>query len=185
MSKKKLGILVGSLRRDSYSKKVAQYLSGLLEEQFDVSFPDISILTMFNEDLDNGANIPEEWTQFRNEVKSLDAVLFVTPEYNRSVPAVLKNALDVASRPSGKSVWGGKPGAVVSISPGKIGGFGANNHLRQVTTCLNIYIMQTPETYIGGIADAVDSEGISDMSVQDFLLKFATAFTKWVDKFAF
>ena len=182
MSKKKIGIFVGSLRQDSFSKKVAKYIAGLLEEQFDVKFPDISKLAMYNEDLDNEA-IPAEWQVFRDEVKALDAVLFVTPEYNRSVPAVLKNALDVASRPSGKSVWGGKPGAIASVSPGKIGGFGANNHLRQTTTCLNIFIMQKPEAYIGDIAAAVDANGVSEKSVQDYLRNYAAEFTDWVNRF--
>jgi len=182
MNKKKLGIFVGSLRRDSYSKKVAKYLAGLLDEQFEVKYPDISRLALYNEDLDV-EGIPEEWQVFRDEVKALDAVLFVTPEYNRSVPAVLKNALDVASRPSGKSVWGGKPGAIASVSPGKIGGFGANNHLRQTTTCLNILIMQKPEAYIGDIAAAVDADGVSDKSVQDYLRNYAVEFTNWVNRF--
>jgi len=182
MSKKTIGILVGSLRRDSFSKKVALYLAGLLEDQFTVKFPDISGLALYNEDLDNG-DIPGEWRELREEVKALDAVLLVTPEYNRSVPAVLKNALDVASRPSGESVWGGKPGAVVSVSPGKIGGFGANNHLRQIATCLNIIMMQKPEAYIGGIAGAVDDTGVSDKSMQDYLREVAAEFTDWVNKF--
>ena len=182
MKRKKIGILVGSLRRDSYSKKVAQYLAGLLDAQFDVVYPDTSGLALYNEDLEN-EGIPNEWQVFRNEIKALDAVLFVTPEYNRSIPAVLKNALDVASRPSGESVWGGKPGAIASVSPGKIGGFGANNHLRQVTTCLNIYMMQKPEAYIGGISGAVDDNGVSDKGMQDYLRGFAVEFAEWVNRF--
>ncbi|MDR0286331.1 MAG: NAD(P)H-dependent oxidoreductase, partial [Clostridiales bacterium] len=141
MDKKTIGILVGSLRRDSFNKKVAEYLSGLLKEQFNVCFPDISSLVMYNQDLDNEKDTPREWLQFRKEVKSLDAVLFVTPEYNRSMPPVLKNALDIASRPYTANSWSGKPGAVVSVSPGKIGGFGASQHLRQSASCLNIYMM--------------------------------------------
>jgi len=182
MSRKTIGIFVGSLRKDSFSKKVAKYIAGILAEQFDVKFPDISELAMYNEDLDNGTP-PAEWRTFREEVKALDAVLFVTPEYNRSVPAVLKNALDVASRPSGESVWGGKPGGVASVSPGKIGAFGASNHLRQTATCLNIYMMQKPEAYIGGIAAAVDGDGVSDKSMQDYLRAFAVDFIEWVNKF--
>jgi len=181
MSRKKIGILVGSLRRDSINKKVAQYLYGLLEENFEVEFIDISRLPMFNDDLDNDG-APDEWRTFREEVKALDAVLFVTPEYNRSMPAVLKNALDIASRPSGMSVWSGKPGAVVSVSPGKIGGFGVNNHLRQTATCLNIYMMQKPEGYLGGIDATDETDGISDKGIQDYLKSFAGAFSDWVGK---
>ena len=183
MGKKTIGILVGSLRRDSFCKKVAQYLSGMLEERFDVKFMNIANLAIYNQDLDDDNNVPLEWRQFREEVKALDAVLFVTPEYNRSVSAVLKNALDVASRPYGKNAWSGKPGAVVSVSPGTIGGFGANQHLRQTATCLNIYLMQQPEAYIGGIVRAVDANTVTDKGVQDFLGQFADAFAGWVNRF--
>jgi len=110
-------------------------------------------------------------------------VLFVTPEYNRSIPAVLKNALDIASRPYGKNAWQGKPGAIVSVSPGQFGGFGANSHLRQTTVFLNIYMMGQPEAYIGNVADVTDSTGVTDESTKEFLLTFANAFTEWVNKF--
>jgi len=183
MSKKSIGILVGSLRRDSFSKKIAQYLSSLLEEQFDVKFLDIGSLAMYNEDLDNDSDIPLEWRRFRKDVKALDAILFVTPEYNRSMPPVLKNALDIASRPMTENAWGGKPGAVVSISPGKIGGFSSNNHLRQSASCLNIYMMSKPEAYIGGVFDLVDANGVCDESIQEFFRKFAAAFSDWINRF--
>ena len=183
MGKKKLGILVGSLRRDSYSRKVAVYLSSQLEEQFDVEIMDISTLAMYNQDLDDDNQAPQEWLRFREGVKAKDAVLFVTPEYNRSMPAVLKNALDVASRPYVANVWSGKPGAVVSVSPGRTGGFGACHHLRQTATCLNIYLMQRPETYISGIDTAVDENGVTDARIQGTLQQFAQAFTEWVGKF--
>jgi len=183
MSEKVIGILAGSLRRDSFSKKVARYLADLLAAQFEVKIIDIASIPMYNEDIDNDNDIPEEWLRLRQEVKELDAVLFVTPEYNRSVPAVLKNAMDVASRPMKENAWGGKPGAVVGVSPGKVGAFGANHHLRQSAACLNIYMMQQPEAYVSGIADAVDENGVSDKGVQEFLQLFANAFTKWVQKF--
>jgi len=182
MSKKTIGILVGSLRRDSFSKKVANYLSGLLEKQFEVKFVDISDLAIYNEDLDGGDSAPAEWKRLRQEIKALDAVLFVTPEYNRSIPAVLKNALDIASRPSGMGVWGGKPGAVVGVSPGKIGAVGAVNHLRQTAMCVNIWMMSQPEAYVGGISTAVDDNSVSDKGVQEFLNLFAGAFSDWVNK---
>ncbi|MCL2461789.1 MAG: NAD(P)H-dependent oxidoreductase [Defluviitaleaceae bacterium] len=183
MDKKSVGIFVGSLRRDSFNKKVADYLAGQLGEAFDVKFVDISALPMYNEDLDNDGGAPEEWLRLRGEVKALDAVLFVTPEYNRSMPAVLKNALDVASRPYMDNAWSGKPGAVVCVSPGKIGGFGAGSHLRQSASCLNIYMMQQPEAYVGGIVGSVDENGVTDKGLQDFLRKFAGAFGEWVKKF--
>lgn len=182
MNKKTIGVLVGSLRRDSFNKKVAHYLADVLGEEFEVTFPEIGDLVLYNQDLDNEQDTPQEWRRFREEIKALDAVLFVTPEYNRSIPPVLKNALDIASRPFNANVWSGKPGAVVSVSPGKTGGFGANHHLRQVATCLNIYLMQQPEAYVGGIVGAVDAQGVTDPGTQDFLKKFAAAFSAWIDK---
>ena len=182
MGKKTIGVLVGSLRRDSFNKKVALYLAGLLGNEFDVNFIDISSLTMYNQDIDNLKDTPPEWLKLRQDVKASDAVLFVTPEYNRSMPAVLKNALDIASRPYNASAWDGKPGAVVSVSPGKVGGFGASQHLRQTASCLNILMMQQPEAYIGSIVKAVDANGVSDNGVQDFLKEFADDFTAWVNR---
>ena len=181
--KKTIGILIGSLRRESLSRKVAQYLASSLEEDFHISFLDAAPLAMYNEDLDNG-DVPREWRDFRQAVKALDAVLFVTPEYNRSIPAVLKNALDVASRPYSSNAWSGKPGAVVSISQGMIGGFGANHHLRQSAACLNINVMQQPEAYLGGVANSVNADGVHDKRTQDFLSKFAKAFADWINKLA-
>ena len=182
MSNKTIGVLVGSLRRDSFSQKVAQYLGNLLEKRFTVTFLDIGSLSMYNQDLENEVDIPQEWLRFRQEVKALDAVLFVTPEYNRSMPPVLKNALDVASRPMVANAWKGKPGAVVSVSPGAIGGFGVNHHLRQSATCLNIYMMSQPEAYIGGVADSMDAEGVSEKRIQEFLRKFADDFVDWINR---
>ena len=181
--KRTIGVLVGSLRRGSFSLKVAHYLAGILADRFEIKFLDIAQLAMYNQDMDNEGNIPQEWNRFRQEVKSLDSVLFVTPEYNRSMPAVLKNALDIASRPYSSNAWSGKPGAVVSVSPGMVGGFGANSHLRQSAACMNVYMMQQPEAYIGGIASSVDADGVSDPSTQDFLKKFADAFADWIARF--
>jgi len=182
MSKKTIGILVGSLRRDSFSKKVARYIAGLLEEQFEVKFLDIGSLALYNQDLDNENDLPQEWLRLRQEVRALDAVLFVTPEYNRSMPAVLKNALDIASRPMTDSAWKGKPGAVVGVSPGKIGAFGACSHLRQTASCLNILMMAQPETYLGEITGSVDENGVTGETVQGILRKFADAYAVWVNR---
>lgn len=133
---------------------------------------------MYNQDLEQ--NPPKEWVEFREKVKKLDALLFLTPEYNRSVPAVLKNALDVGSRPPGKSCWNAKPAAIVSVSTGSISGFGANHHLRQSLTFLNVPTMAQPEAYIGNVADLFDEQGnlIND-STKEFLKSFMQAFEKW------
>ena len=181
--KKTLGILVGSLRRDSFCKRVANYMSGLMGEEFEVKFLDISNLAMYNEDLDNEKDIPPEWLRLRQDVKALDAVLFVTPEYNRSVSPVLKNAMDIASRPYGAGVWSGKPGSVISVSPGNLGGYGANQHLRQIAACIGINMMLQPEAYIGGIINSVDDNTVVNKNLQDFLKLFANAFSAWINRF--
>jgi len=183
MNKKSIGIIVGSLRSGSYSKKVAFYVTSLLEEKFSVKILDIGNLVIYNEDLDKDSDAPQEWLGFRQEVKALDAVLFITPEYNRSIPAVLKNALDVASRPKTDNAWNHKPGAVISISPGAIGGFGANHHLRQTAACLNIFMMEQPEAYVGGIAGAFDENDVLNESVQGFLHIFIDSFADWINIF--
>ncbi|MCL2004496.1 MAG: NAD(P)H-dependent oxidoreductase [Oscillospiraceae bacterium] len=182
MGKGTIGILTGSLRRDSYSKKVALCLSELLGARFSAAFLELSDLPIYNQDLDNETDLPPAWGRLRREVKAADAVLFVTPEYNRSMPPVLKNALDIASRPMTENAWKGKPGAVVSLSPGGIGGFGANHHLRQSAACLGIHMMQQPEAYIGGIAGLVDADGGFDDKTRDFLRTFAAAFEAWIDR---
>ena len=124
---------------------------------------------------------PAEWTAFRERISASDAVLFVTPEYNRSVPAPLKNAIDVGSRPYGKSAWNGKPGAVVSASLGGLSGFGANHHLRQSLVFLNVPAMAQPEAYIGGADKLFDTNGklISDVT-RNFLQGFMQAYAKWI-----
>lgn len=180
---KKLGIFVGSLREGSYSKKTAKVIAKQLENDFEVSFINIRNLKFYDEDLEQEGKVPAEWTKFRDEVKEMDAFLFVTPEYNRSVPAVLKNALDVGSRPYGSSVWDGKPGAIVSTSTGAIGGFGANHHLRQSMTFLNVYMMQQPEIYLGDSGACFNDEGQVVERTEKYLNKFSQAFKTWVNKF--
>ncbi|MCL2438392.1 MAG: NAD(P)H-dependent oxidoreductase [Coriobacteriia bacterium] len=182
-AKQTIGIFAGSLRQDSYSKKVALYLADLLEKQFNVKVFDLTPLSFYNQDLDNENDLPAAWEDLRAEVRAMDSFLFVTPEYNRSVPPVLKNALDIASLPRSESGWDGKPGAIVSISPGRLGGFGANHHLRQVTSILNICMMNQPEMYLSDIAALVDDSGFHDESAQRRLRKFADAFAEWVKQF--
>nr|WP_311197556.1 NAD(P)H-dependent oxidoreductase [Rugamonas brunnea] len=183
MTAKKIGILVGSLRKDSYTRKVAQALVSLAPSTLTFEFIDIGELPLYNQDLEeNGAVAPAAWTAFRQRVQGCDGVLFFTPEYNRSVPAALKNAIDVGSRPYGSSVWGGKPGAILSVSPGAIGGFGANHHLRQSMVFLDVPLLQQPEAYIGGAAKLFDDSGkLANEGTQQFLQKFAAAYAHWVD----
>src|SRR4029078_9946724 len=128
---------------------------------------------------------PAEWVAFKERIARADGVLFITPEYNRGVPGVLKNAIDGAARAYGKSAWEGKPAGVVSVSPGAIGGFGANHHLRQSLVFLNVPAMQQPEAYIGGAGKLFDDAGkLSNDSTREFMRKFLTAYAAWVEKIA-
>jgi chromate reductase len=177
----KVAVLVGSLRRESFSRKTAKTLVALAPESLTLEIVEIGDLPLYNQDGDDDGQPPNEWTIFRKRIKEYDGVIFVTPEYNRSVPAVLKNAIDVGSRPYGQSVWTGKPGAIVSVSPGAIGGFGANHHLRQSLVFLDMPAMQQPEAYIGGAASLFETEGkMSHESTREFLRKFMTAFEVWL-----
>jgi chromate reductase, NAD(P)H dehydrogenase (quinone) len=174
-------VLVGSLRKDSFNRKMAQALRELAPPSLALEIVEIGQLPLYNQDED--ANPPAAWTAFRDRVRKADAVLFVTPEYNRSVPAVLKNAIDVGSRPYGKSVWDGKPGAVMSVSPSAIGAFGANHHLRQSLVFLNVPAMQQPEAYVGGADKLFDADGkLTNPSTRDFLAKYMQAYAAWVER---
>jgi chromate reductase, NAD(P)H dehydrogenase (quinone) len=176
-----VAVLVGSLRKESLNRKMANAVIALNAAPLNFQLMDIGNLPLYNEDLDK-ENPPGAWLAFRQQIKAVDAVLFFTPEYNRSVPGVLKNALDVGSRPYGKSSWDAKPTAVISVSPGPIGAFGANQHLRQSFVFLNMPVMQQPEAYIGGAANLFDVEGkLTNDSTRDFLKKFVQAFAMWIE----
>jgi chromate reductase, NAD(P)H dehydrogenase (quinone) len=174
-------VLVGSLRNASLNRMLANVLISLAPSSLKLDIVEIGQLPLYNEDLDSTAP-PELWTTFRQRIKVADAVLFITPEYNRSVPAVLKNALDVGSRPFGRSVWDRKPGAVLSSSPGAVGAFGANHHLRQSLVFLNVPTMQQPEAYIGHVDKLFDEHGkIASDDTRKFLQAIMLAFANWVE----
>jgi chromate reductase len=177
-----VAVFVGSLRKDSLNRKIAKALIALAPESLKIEIVEIGHLSFYNQDLEQ--NPPKEWREFRQKIKSADAVLFITPEYNRSVPAVLKNAIDVGSRPYLENAWNGKPGAVISVSTGAIGGFAANHHLRQSLVFVNVPTMAQPEAYIGDAASLFDDKGnlIND-STKEFLRKFLQAFEKWIERF--
>ena len=180
---KKIGIVTGSLRKGAFSKSVAKFVAENLPSGFEAEFIEIGHLPLYNQDYDV-SQPPESYAKFREEIKSLDAVLFVTPEHNRSFPAALKNALDIGSRPYGQNVWGGKPGGIISVSPGNAGGFGANHHLRQVLTFLNVYTLAQPEMYVSGIKNSLDESGnVNEERTSDYLKSFIDAFTQWINKF--
>jgi chromate reductase len=180
MTKRKIGVLVGSLRKESFNLKMAKALMEMAPERLSMELIAIGDLPLYNEDLE--ASIPIQWKRFREELQTFDGLLFVTPEYNRSIPGVLKNAIDVGSRPRDKNCWNGKPGAVVTVSTGNIGGFGANHHLRQSLVFVNVPVMAQPEAYVGGAAKLFDDQGtLTNDSSREFLQKFMIAFSHWVD----
>ncbi|WP_027188261.1 NADPH-dependent FMN reductase [Desulfovibrio cuneatus] len=174
-----VAVLVGSLRKEAYSLKTAKALIAAAPKEYTFDIVPIGQLPLYNEDLDT-AEPPATWAEFRKRIGKADALLFVTPEYNRSLPAALKNALDVGSRPYGQNMFSGKPGAVVSISIGAIGGFGANHHLRQSLVFLNVPLMQQPEVYIGEIQNRFTPEGQPQEAFSQYLGTVMQACVQWV-----
>ena len=181
MARHKIAIIVGSLRKDSINRKVARSICAFASDKLDCQIVEIGALPLYNQDLD--ASPPAEFTRFREQIAAVDGILFWTPEYNRGVPGVLKNAIDVASRPYGQSVWDKKPAAIISASPGSVGGFGANHQLRQACVFLNMPVMQQPEAYLGHVSDnSFDDQGhVKDGPLKDLILNLAAAFADWVD----
>jgi len=181
MKKYNIAVIVGSLRKESYNLKTAKTLIDLAPESLSLEILNIADLPMFNEDLE--ATPPKEWVTFREQIIAADGILFLTPEYTRSVPGFLKNAIDVGSRPYGENSWDGKPAAIVSVSIGNISGFGANHHLRQSLVFVNVHTMAQPEAYIGGAGALFDDNGkLTNDSTKEFLSSFMEAFEKWIVK---
>ena len=179
-----VAVLVGSLRKESFSRKIARATAEVAPASLRLELVEIGGLPLYDQDADAGSP-PPPWVAFRDRIRRADAVLFVTPEYNRSVPGVLKNAIDVGSRPYGQSAWSGKPAAIVSVSPGALGAFGANHHLRQSLVFLDMPAMQQPEAYIGGVATLLDAGGkLTHEGTREFLRKFGEAFAAWIDTIA-
>ncbi|MDO9609050.1 MAG: NAD(P)H-dependent oxidoreductase [Brevundimonas sp.] len=178
----RVALIVGSLREGSYSRAIGLEMKALAAPGLELDLVEIGDLPLYNPDLDTETP-PAAWSRFREELATVQAVLFVTPEYNRSIPGALKNALDVGSRPYGHSVWSGKPAAIVSVSPGALAAFGANHHLRQPLVFLNMPTMAQPEAYVGGVADLLDEHGkLKNDGTRDFLKSFTDAFASWIEK---
>jgi chromate reductase len=181
MPERKVAVLVGSLRKGSYNRKMALALEKLAPRSLKLEIVEIRDLALYDEDLE--AAPPRAWLDFRAAIRGKDAVMFITPEYNRSVPGGLKNAIDVGSRPYGQSVWSRKPCAVISVSPGGIGGFGANHHLRQSLVFLDMPVLQQPEAYIGGAATLFAEDGsIANEGTRKFMVGLLDAFAAMIEK---
>jgi chromate reductase, NAD(P)H dehydrogenase (quinone) len=177
-----VAVIVGSLRAGSFTRRVAKATVALSPGGAAYEFLEIGELPLYNQDLDAPGRIPAAWSEFRDRLRPFPAVLFATPEYNRSVPGALKNAIDVGSRPYGQSAWDGKPAAILSVSPGAIGGFGANHHLRQSLVFLDMPTLQQPEAYIGGADKLFDASGkLTNESTRGFVGKIMEAYAAWVE----
>jgi chromate reductase len=179
---KKIALIVGSLRKESLNRKFANALVEQAPSSLEFEFVDIGDLPLYNQDLDDAHNPPAAWSAFRDKLRSMDGVVFFTPEYNRSIPGALKNAIDVGSRPYGKGIWAHKPTGVLSASVGAVGGFGANMHVRQCMVTLNAPTMPGPELYIGSGASLLGPDGkVANEHTKEALKKWVTAFSHWVE----
>jgi chromate reductase, NAD(P)H dehydrogenase (quinone) len=177
----KIAIIVGSLRKDSLNRKMARAICQIRDDNLDCSIVEIGDLPLYNQDDD--ANPPEAYVRFRQQIVEADGVLFVSPEYNRGIPGVLKNAIDAGSRPYGQSAFDKKPAAIVTVSPGAIGGFGANHQIRQAAVFLNMPVMQQPEAYLGHVTDSSfdESGSLNEGPLKQLVTSIAHAFHDWVE----
>jgi chromate reductase, NAD(P)H dehydrogenase (quinone) len=174
-------VIVGSLRKESFTLKVANALAKLAPDTLKLDVVTLNGLSFFNQDLE--AAPPADWLAFREKLQKSNGVLFVTPEYNRSIPGVLKNAIDVGSRPYGKSSFIGKPIGIVSNSPGPLGGVSAAKHLQNILPGICGPILGQPETYLTGIGDAFDDKGeLVKEALKPVLKQYIDAFAAFVDK---
>jgi chromate reductase len=182
MENHKIAVVVGSLREGSYNRKVARSICAMKDVGLDCHMVEIGDLPLYNQDYDSAPEQPPEYVRFRDEIRAAEGILFVSPEYNRGMPGVLKNAIDVASRPWGKSVWNQKPAGIITVSIGAIGGFGSNHQIRQACTFLNMPDMQHPEAYLGNISDDDFGEDglLKDGKTREFVASIANAFADWV-----
>src|SRR5579871_3260788 len=174
-------VIVGSLRKESFSLKIAHALAKLAPASLKLDVTTLNGISFFNQDLEG--NPPADWLAFREKLQKSNGVLFVTPEYNRAIPGVLKNAIDVGSRPYGKSSFNGKPTGIISNSPGPLGGVSAAKHLQNILPGISGPIMGQPETYLNGIGDAFNEKGeLIKEPVQKILEQYLAAFAKFVEK---
>jgi chromate reductase len=177
--------LIGSLRRESFTRRIANAFTELAPATLAFETIEIGSLPLYNQDVEDAPDRPAEWIAFRERIRAKDALLFATPEYNRSIPGALKNAIDVGSRPKSQNVWNGKPAAVISVTTGGLGAFGANHHLRQSLMVVNVPVMAYPEAYIANAKALLGPDGrLVNDSTRDFLRKVGEAFARWVDQLA-
>lgn len=177
---KKIAVIVGSLRKDSYNLQVAKGLEKLAAGKMQFTFVTIGDLPLFSQDIEG--NLPASVSKFKQEISSADGVLFVTPEYNRGLPGVLKNAIDWGTRPYGTNSWAGKPAAVCGVSPGAVGTAVAQAQLRSMCGILDLSMMAQPEIYLTWKDGMIAADGgFADDRTKSFLQGFVDKFAAWVD----
>ncbi len=182
MADRKVALIVGGLSKNAVSGRMAGALQSMQTPGIDWQRVEIGALPCYNQDLEP-ANPPQPWTDFRNAVRACDGVLFVTPEYNRGPPGAMKNAIDVGSRPWGKSVWDGKPCGIVSTSPSPLGGYGANHILRQNISYFAMPFLAQPEMYLGGADKLIGADGKpANDQVRDLFGKYLHALAEWIER---
>ena len=173
--------IAGSLRKESFTLKIANALAKLAPDTLTLDVVTLNGISFFNQDLEG--NPPADWLAFREKIQKSNGVLFVTPEYNRAIPGVLKNAIDVASRPYGKNSFDGKPTAALGTSQGAVGTAAAQQHLRSILACLNVKLMGQPEGYIVFKPNMIDANGtFTDEGTRKFMQGYVDAFAAWVDR---
>jgi len=173
--------IVGSLRKESFSLKIANAMAKMAPASLKLDVTTLHGISNFNQDLE--ASPPADWLAFREKIQKSNGVLFVTPEYNRSIPGVLKNAIDVASRPYGKSSFLGKPTGIIANSPGALGGMGAAKHLQNILPGISGPILGQPEIYLNGVGDAFNDKGeLVKEALQKVLEQYLAAFAAFVAK---
>lgn len=181
MDRINIAVLVGSLRAHSINKKLAVAVQNMFSDRFDLRRVEIADLPLYNQDFD--ADYPAPGVRFKHEVENADALLFVTPEYNRSVPGVLKNAIDIGSRPAGSNSFAGKPAAVIGTSPGARGTALAQQHLRNVFVGIDVLAMAQPEVTVQFQEELFDADGgIANERTRKFLQGFADRYSAWLLK---
>ncbi|HET6911789.1 MAG TPA: NADPH-dependent FMN reductase [Rhodanobacteraceae bacterium] len=183
MATLKIAVLIGSLRKGSFNKQLAHALQKLAGDKLAFEYINIGDLPLFNQD--NEKDYPPAAKQMKEQIKNADGVLFVTPEYNRSIPGVLKNAIDIASRPYGTNAFAGKPGAVIGTTMGSTGTALAQQHLRNICVFLDIPMLQMPEAFIQYKEGLIAADGsITVDSTREFLQGFVDKYVAWVGRFA-
>jgi chromate reductase len=174
-------VIVGSLRKESFNRKTANALVEMAPEQLRLEIVEIGDLPLYNQDSDEDP--PAVYNTYRERIRAAEGYLFVTPEHNRSMPAAMKNALDIGSRPPTDNVWAGKPGGVISASISLQGGFGASHHLRQSLVNLEVMCMPKPEVYLSQAHQLFDDQGKPTERCSKYLQGFMDGYARWIARF--